>query len=94
MLTRLRVLDVDVKANREELFNLFIKNFRSTSLVEGYFRSSAYVKAYLFLYHFLLVISVDSDGFWPGLMIAVLGILCIYGFARIIGWMINGLIRK
>ncbi|EIP7736092.1 hypothetical protein GQA56_04395 [Escherichia coli] len=47
VLTRLRVLDVDVKANREELFNLFIKEFRSASLVEEYLRSSAYVKAYI-----------------------------------------------
>ncbi|CAD5757468.1 ferric enterobactin transport protein FepE [Escherichia coli] len=47
MWTRLRVLDVDVKANREELFNLFIKKFRSASLVEEYLRSSAYVKAYI-----------------------------------------------
>lgn len=46
-----------------------------------------------FFIAFLMVISDDSDDFLPGLMIAALGTLCIYGFSRIIGWMINGLVK-
>ncbi|HAX5242510.1 TPA: LPS O-antigen length regulator [Escherichia coli] len=43
-LTRLHILDVDVKTNKDELFNLFIKEFKSTSLLDQYLRSSSYVK--------------------------------------------------
>ena len=43
-LTRLQVLDVDVKVNKDELFNLFIKEFKSTSLLEKYLHSSSRVK--------------------------------------------------
>lgn len=42
-LTGLRVLDVDVSADRNSTFNLFIKKFQSTSLLEQYLRSSPYV---------------------------------------------------
>lgn len=42
-LTGLRVLDVDVSVDRNSTFNLFIKKFQSTSLLEQYLRSSPYV---------------------------------------------------
>lgn len=44
VLTRLRVLDIDMKINKDELFNSFIKKFKSTSLLEKYLYSSSYVK--------------------------------------------------
>ncbi|HFJ9105378.1 TPA: LPS O-antigen length regulator Wzz(fepE) [Salmonella enterica] len=46
-LTRLQVLDVDVKIDKNELFNLFIKEFKSASLLEEYLRSSSYIKTYV-----------------------------------------------
>lgn len=42
-LTGLRVLDLDVKVDRVNTFNLFIKKFQSSSLLEQYLRSSSYV---------------------------------------------------
>ncbi|WP_218077981.1 LPS O-antigen length regulator Wzz(fepE) [Escherichia coli] len=41
--TKLRVLDLDIKIDRTEAFNLFIKKFQSVSLLEEYLRSSPYV---------------------------------------------------
>ncbi|RZN21361.1 MULTISPECIES: LPS O-antigen length regulator Wzz(fepE) [unclassified Escherichia] len=41
--TNLRVLDLDIKIDRTEAFNLFIKKFQSVSLLEEYLRSSPYV---------------------------------------------------
>ncbi|TGC28887.1 LPS O-antigen length regulator Wzz(fepE) [Escherichia sp. E1130] len=41
--TNLRVLDLDIKIDRTEAFNLFIKKFQSISLLEDYLRSSPYV---------------------------------------------------
>ncbi|HBP3973297.1 TPA: LPS O-antigen length regulator [Escherichia coli] len=41
--TKLRVLDLDIKIDRTEVFNLFIKKFQSVSLLEEYLRSSPYV---------------------------------------------------
>jgi LPS O-antigen subunit length determinant protein (WzzB/FepE family) len=46
-LTGLRVLDLDVKVDRVNTFNLFIKKFQSSSLLEQYLRSSSYVMAQL-----------------------------------------------
>ncbi|HIG9582943.1 TPA: LPS O-antigen length regulator Wzz(fepE) [Escherichia coli] len=46
-LIRLRVLNVDVKIDKEELFNLFIKKFKSTSLLEEYLRLTPYVRTYI-----------------------------------------------
>ena len=43
MLTKLRVLDMDISVNRGDVFNLFIKKFQSPSLLEEYLRSSPYV---------------------------------------------------
>lgn len=42
-LTGLRVLDLDVSVDRNNTFNLFIKKFQSSSLLEQYLRSSPYV---------------------------------------------------
>ncbi|EMD9038066.1 LPS O-antigen length regulator [Salmonella enterica] len=42
-LTALRVLDMEVSADRGSVFNLFIKKFSSPSLLEEYLRSSPYV---------------------------------------------------
>ena len=42
-LTELRVLDLDVSVDRSDTFNLFIKKFQSSSLLEQYLRSSSYV---------------------------------------------------
>ncbi|HFY4663287.1 TPA: LPS O-antigen length regulator Wzz(fepE) [Salmonella enterica subsp. enterica serovar Typhimurium] len=42
-LTALRVLDMEVSVDRGSVFNLFIKKFSSTSLLEEYLRSSPYV---------------------------------------------------
>ena len=42
-LTKLRVLDMDIKVERGDVFNLFIKKFQSPSLLEEYLRSSPYV---------------------------------------------------
>lgn len=41
--TKLRVLDLDIKIDRTEAFNLFIKKFQSVSLLEEYLRSTPYV---------------------------------------------------
>lgn len=46
-LTGLRVLDLDVKVDRVNTFNLFIKKFQSSSLLEQYLCSSSYVMAQL-----------------------------------------------
>ncbi|HCB1464106.1 TPA: LPS O-antigen length regulator [Citrobacter freundii] len=43
MLTKLRVLDMDISVSRGDVFNLFIKKFQSPSLLEEYLRSSPYV---------------------------------------------------
>ena len=43
MLTKLRVLDMDISVSRGDVFNLFIKKFQSPSLLEDYLRSSPYV---------------------------------------------------
>ncbi|STM25262.1 Ferric enterobactin transport protein [Escherichia coli] len=37
------MLDLDIKIDRTEAFNLFIKKFQSVSLLEEYLRSSPYV---------------------------------------------------
>lgn len=58
-----------------------------------FFHRMGIVFSVFFFIAFLMVISDDSDDFLPGLMIAALGTLCIYGFSRIIGWMINGLVK-
>lgn len=42
-LTGLRVLELDINVDRVSTFNLFIKKFQSTSLLEQYLRSSPYV---------------------------------------------------
>ena len=42
-LTGLRVLDLDVSVDRNNTFNLFIKKFQSSSLLEQYLRASPYV---------------------------------------------------
>ncbi|HCB2206413.1 TPA: LPS O-antigen length regulator [Citrobacter farmeri] len=42
-LTGLHVLDLDVKVDRGHTFNLFIKKFQSSSLLEQYLRSSSFV---------------------------------------------------
>lgn len=42
-LTALRVLDMEVSVDRGSVFNLFIKKFSSSSLLEEYLRSSPYV---------------------------------------------------
>lgn len=42
-LTGLRVLDLDVSVDSNNIFNLFIKKFQSSSLLEQYLRSSPYV---------------------------------------------------
>lgn len=42
-LTGLRVLDLDINVDRSNTFNLFIKKFQSSSLLEQYLRSSPYV---------------------------------------------------
>ncbi|ELN8090151.1 LPS O-antigen length regulator [Salmonella enterica] len=42
-LTALRVLDMEVSVDRASVFNLFIKKFSSSSLLEEYLRSSPYV---------------------------------------------------
>lgn len=47
MMVALRVLDVDVKITRADVFNLFIKKFQSQSLLEEYMKSSPYVMAQL-----------------------------------------------
>ena len=47
MLTKLRVLDMDISVSRGDVFNLFIKKFQSPSLLEEYLRSSPYVMAQL-----------------------------------------------
>lgn len=41
--TKLRVLGLDVNIDRGDVFNLFIKEFQSVSLLEDYLRSSPYV---------------------------------------------------
>lgn len=41
--TRLHVLDLDIRIERTEAFNLFIKKFQSVSLLEDYLRSSPYI---------------------------------------------------
>lgn len=43
VLTGLQVLGIEVKADKTELFNLFIKEIKSVSLLEEYLRSSSYV---------------------------------------------------
>nr|WP_258143065.1 LPS O-antigen length regulator Wzz(fepE) [Escherichia coli] len=43
VLTGLQVLGIDFKADKTELFNLFIKEIKSVSLLEEYLRSSSYV---------------------------------------------------
>lgn len=43
MLTKLRVLDMDISVSRGDVFNLFIKKFQSPSLLEEYLRASPYV---------------------------------------------------
>lgn len=43
MLTKLRVLDMNISVSRGDVFNLFIKKFQSPSLLEEYLRSSPYV---------------------------------------------------
>ncbi|HEO1689280.1 LPS O-antigen length regulator Wzz(fepE) [Citrobacter freundii] len=43
MLTKLRVLDMDISVSRGDVFNLFIKKFQSPSLLEEHLRSSPYV---------------------------------------------------
>lgn len=43
MLTKLRLLDMDISVSRGDVFNLFIKKFQSPSLLEEYLRSSPYV---------------------------------------------------
>lgn len=47
MMVALQVLDVDVKVNRPDVFNLFIKKFQSQSLLEEYMKGSPYVMAQL-----------------------------------------------
>lgn len=47
MMVALQVLDVDVKITRPEVFDLFIKNFQSQSLLEEYLKSSSYVMSQL-----------------------------------------------
>lgn len=43
MLGGLQVLDVDISVKRDDVFNLFIKKFKSQSLLEEYLKSSPYV---------------------------------------------------
>ena len=43
MLGALQVLDVDISVKREDVFNLFIKKFKSQTLLEEYLKSSPYV---------------------------------------------------
>ncbi|MRS89534.1 LPS O-antigen length regulator [Enterobacteriaceae bacterium RIT714] len=43
MLVALQVLDADVSVKRSDVFNLFIKKFKSQTLLEDYIKSSPYV---------------------------------------------------
>lgn len=43
MLGALQVLDVDISVKRDDVFNLFIKKFKSQTLLEEYLKSSPYV---------------------------------------------------
>lgn len=47
MMTALQVLDVDVKIERQDVFNLFIKKFQSQSLLEEYMQNSPYLMSQL-----------------------------------------------
>lgn len=47
VLMELKVLEVDAPVNQTDVFNQFIKSFSSQSLLEEYFRDSAYLKSRL-----------------------------------------------
>lgn len=47
MLGALQVLDVDISVKRDDVFNLFIKKFKSQTLLEEYLKSSPYVMGQL-----------------------------------------------
>lgn len=44
---------------------------------------------------FSLCVHTDSPGlFWANILIPLAGSVFIYGFARLIGWVLNGLIKE
>lgn len=47
MMVALQVLDVDVKVDRPDVFNMFIKKFQSQTLLEEYMKNSPYVMSQL-----------------------------------------------
>ncbi|MGX5089347.1 LPS O-antigen length regulator Wzz(fepE) [Enterobacter sp. UPMP2052] len=47
MMVALQVLDVDVKVDRSDVFNMFIKKFQSQTLLEEYMKNSPYVMSQL-----------------------------------------------